>query len=91
MRKYLRKISYYSAQKLFKNNEEIVISNLNLECIYIESAKAKVKYSNIDFVLFFKPSTGDSWNKFLLNKKLEKEGLRADNVNFYKIETSTTR
>lgn len=91
MKKYLRKISLYTAKKLYKENEEIVISDLHLECIYLDSAELRSKQTKGSIYLLLKQDNSSTWNKTLLTKEIEKLNIGINLINFYKIEDSSLR
>lgn len=86
---YLRKILYIDAKLIFnKTKQSIVVSSLNLECIYLESAKSQATANkNSIFKIFEKKS--DYWKHASLEYILEEEGLlsSAESLNYYKIVT----
>lgn len=85
---YLRKILYIDAKLLFTNNKDqvIIVSDLNLECIYETAAKAQANSTKNCIYKTFKRKS-DYWKDTSLEYILEQEHLLSsvDKLNFYKI------
>ncbi len=84
---YLRKILFIDAKLIFSQTKQvIVVSDLNLECIYEKVAKEQAAANkNCIFKIYEKKS--DYWKHASLEYILTEEGLidNVDKLSFYKI------